>query len=452
MTLRAARLPLALLMDLLGSYAAAAVFVQIFGGGDGPAPSFVAVAAVAAGSFALARALQQTDLDERTFRIAGAAISAVALFAILHTEYAATIAPWHIGWLGTLLTDPETYTGHDAHVFAGVVALCALWLRGIARGQRTLDFDDVFGTAGIGLLAVAIAAISSPAARGPQSSGALAIAYVVVALSVLALYQAPDPDRSVRGFASQWAIGTAGVITIAIALAVTAAAIDPGAFGFLAPIGRPLQLVAEVAVTYVLGPIIGGIAWLIDALLPSFHPKPHEQPQQPLPLGERRDQHDAPSWLRIVGFIIAGGALTALGVALIVIIGLAFRRYARPKPRAAERRESIEAESMLGDDLAALIGNLARRFRRTPHAAQSSVEVHRLYHEMLACATASGLERPPAATPLQFAPTLEAHYASGIPASITEAFTASRYGRHAISDETVQMLRTDWHRLEQRAT
>ena len=61
MTIGAARTPLVLLIDLLGSFAGVAVFVAVFGQGDGPAPSFVAVAVVVLGSFVLARALQITD-------------------------------------------------------------------------------------------------------------------------------------------------------------------------------------------------------------------------------------------------------------------------------------------------------------------------------------------------------------------------------------------------------
>ena len=78
MTIRSVRLPLALLVEVLWAYAAVALFVAVVGRGDGAAPSIVGVAAVVAGSFALSRALQQTELGDAQFRGVGAAVSAIA--------------------------------------------------------------------------------------------------------------------------------------------------------------------------------------------------------------------------------------------------------------------------------------------------------------------------------------------------------------------------------------
>ena len=89
-----------------------------------------------------------------------------------------------------------------------------------------------------------------------------------------------------------------------------------------------------------------------------------------------------------------------------------FRRYAKRKEDDGDRRESVEAELSLGSELGAAFDALARRFRRGPRPAPRPIEVRRLYHEMLATSAAAGVERPPAATPLQFAPQLDAHYAS----------------------------------------
>ena len=50
MTIRAVRLPLALIVDALWSYAVVALIVAGLGHGEGPAPSFIAVAAVVVGS------------------------------------------------------------------------------------------------------------------------------------------------------------------------------------------------------------------------------------------------------------------------------------------------------------------------------------------------------------------------------------------------------------------
>ena len=78
----------------------------------------------------------------------------------------------------------------------------------------------------------------------------------------------------------------------------------------------------------------------------------------------------------------------------------------------------------------------------------SQIAVRRLYHEMLEQAAGAGLERPQAATPLQFAPLLDAHFASDVPSAITGAFAASRYGAHDVGEPVVSELRERWHALD----
>ena len=105
MTVRAVRLPLSLLVELIWSFAAVAVLVAVLGRGDGPSPSILGVGAVVVGSFALARALQQTELEDAQFRTLGAATSVLAIAAIVYLEYGRGSPPWDIGWVRTLATD-----------------------------------------------------------------------------------------------------------------------------------------------------------------------------------------------------------------------------------------------------------------------------------------------------------------------------------------------------------
>ena len=89
MTVRVARLPLALLVDVLWGFAAVAVFVAVLGHGEGPGPSILGVTAIVIGSFAVARALQETQLGDGQFKVAGVSASIIAIFAVIHIEYAA---------------------------------------------------------------------------------------------------------------------------------------------------------------------------------------------------------------------------------------------------------------------------------------------------------------------------------------------------------------------------
>ena len=130
------------------------------------------------------------------------------------------------------------------------------------------------------------------------------------------------------------------------------------------------------------------------------------------------------------------------------MLWLLFRRFTRRTERTGERRERVEAESSLAGDLGSAFDALARRFRRGPKPARSPVDVRRLYHEMLERSAAIGLARPPAATPLQFAPRLDAHYASDVPSAISRAFVASRYGAHEFDRRVVDDLRMRWNQVE----
>jgi multisubunit Na+/H+ antiporter MnhB subunit len=300
--------------------------------------------------------------------------------------------------------------------------------------------------AAFGIVPVAIAAAAAPLVHGPDAFGAIALVYLALALGALALYQAPDPDRPLRGYAAQWAAGALAVLAIAAVLTVVAAAIDPSALGLVAPIGKPLAFIAENAFKYILGPPLAAIGWLFS-LIPLPHNRAQEQLMQSMPPEKRPDEQDQPLWTRIVGWVVAGGLLTLVLLATLAVLWMLFRRFAKQKQRKGDRREHVEAESSLADDLGAAFDALARRFRRTRRVAQSSIEVRRLYHEMLVFSAAAGLERPLAATPLQFAPRLDAHFASDTPTAISRAFAESRYGGHDVEPAAVDDLRDRWRRI-----
>jgi len=455
MTVGTLRAPLALLVELLWSYAALAVFVQWFGAGDGPAPSFAVVALAAAGSFGLARLLQRTDLDEGTLRIIGVSAVVGVLFVALRIEYAPDDWLWEAGWLADLITDAGAALDGNRHVAAGVVGLGILCARGITRGHDSeIEPDAVMSSASFGLIAVLVAALTQPDTREPSSWGAYAFAYGIIALVTLTVFRAPEPEQPLWQFAGRWSWGLAGAGGAAFAVALLAAAIDPDAFGFLAPLGDPLRAAGEAFGRYVLAPLFWlislpflAVRWVLEVIF--GEPGPREMPE-PAPPGEgpeADEDENGPLWFRI---LLAAGTtigLTLLAGGALLFLWTLFRRYARTQRRATrDRYDTIEPSTSLADDLAGMLGAFARRFRRDPRSG-STVAVRRLYAEMLDDAAAGGLARPPAATPLAFAPWLEAHYASSLPAEISDAFIESRYGGREIDRARVAGLRARWQAL-----
>ena len=443
MTVRAVRTPLAVALDVIWGYALAALVVAAFSKGEGAGPSLAAVIAVVGGSFALSRGLSELDLDETSMRRVGVAASVLALFAILHFEYAASAAPWDFGWLRALVTEPATAFDEHRGVFAGSAVLIGLWVRGVSRGQQPLEYGDVLGTAMFGFAVVIIAAMVAPDTRGPEVFGALAVLYLVLGLAALSLFQAPEPDVPVTRFVSRWALGAGLLVGGAALLAVIAAAIDPSSAGALEPVFKPLAAPLDLFGRYVLGPLFAAPIWLLRHLLPSLDqpPPPDQQqtPQQPV-------EHDAtrPLWQQIVGWVVAGGVVAALTLVLLVVLWFAYRRFAARKGKPDEVRTQVERDISLRDDLRALWGDLTGRFRRGGGARPAAAGVQRLYYDMLADAASAGLTRPASATPMQFAPPLDAHYASSVPGEVSAAFSASRYGRIDAGERATEEMRARW--------
>jgi hypothetical protein len=167
----------------------------------------------------------------------------------------------------------------------------------------------------------------------------------------------------------------------------------------------------------------------------------------PQPEREVEEREEQPAWWRVLWWTIGISSFVMLLLVAIAVLWLAFRRFARANARdARERRESIEPASSLAADLGDLLGAIGRRLRRGGRA-RHALQIRRLYFEMLDAAEARGVARPASATPLQFAPALDAHFASGVPSSISRAFAASRYGEIAIDADELRKLREGWRTL-----
>ena len=453
MTVGALRTPLALLVELLWAYAAVALFVELFGQDDGPAPSFALVALVVAGAFMLARLLQASDFEEETIRAIGVGVVVAAFLLALRIEYATDAWPWEFGWLNGLLSDPGGAASANANAVAGVVALIPLWLRGIVRGQESdIEFDDLLSSASAGLLVVLVAAIAQPDTREPSSWGAYAFAYGVVALVTLAVFRSPEPEAPLWRFVARWSWGLAAVGGLAFATALFAAALDPETFGFLEPVSEPLRTLGGWIGDYIFAPIFWVISLPFVALRELFEMTFDErEPQERPPPTEEPEtdegDEDTPVWVRALWALLLGAGLLLFTSIVLVALWTAFKRFAKRQQQTANvRYDSIEPESSLRDDLSGMLGALARRFRRDPRTA-NSIAVRRLYAEMLADAAAAGIERAPSLSPAAFAPALERHYTSRVPAEISEAFVESRYAEREIDSDRVRALSDRWRQL-----
>jgi hypothetical protein len=134
-------------------------------------------------------------------------------------------------------------------------------------------------------------------------------------------------------------------------------------------------------------------------------------------------------------------------IAVAAAAYLAYRLFGRLKSAeqdADEERETMEAEGSLLGDLAGLLRGLRPRHTTNdatdPTLPDGILAVRRLYLGLLARAEGNGVQRPPAATPAEFEPSLERALASPLAERATAAFAAARYGRIEPSPNDLQQM------------
>lgn len=426
MTVRQARLPVALAIEVLAAFALAAVVVQVVSNEGGPGPSLLTVAVVVLGSFALARLLGA--LPETQARITTLAASVVLLALIAYAEYAATRGDWSAGAFA------------HSYAIAGVVALALIWLRGIAAWSAEANVRDALGAAAVAVGAVALAAIADPPARGWHAFGIIAVVVFVLAWCLLALAQTADADEPLARFAARWSAGFAAVLGVAVVLTIAIAAFDPHTLGVLSPAFDALGHAVGYVVGIILRPFVALISWIggfVHIHKPQVKHDVTAPTQPPLP----QKHGDTPGWLYVLVYTLSGIAGTAIILGFFTALWFAVRRRSRKK-EVNERRTAVERDGGFMEDLRALFDGIARRGRRP--GSTSSVAIRRLYADMLARAADDGLDRPLAATPSRFAPALEQRYGSPVPSEITQSFVASRYGGTDVDPEAVRRLRATW--------
>lgn len=423
MTVRSIRLPSLLLLEILWGWALAAVVAQLFSGGDARGPSVVAVAAIVLGSAGIGAFLRSFDVAENVLRAAGVASMILALFVAVPLDYRQDL----------------TELSMRAGIIGATVVLGALWIRGATRNDPDDLFEPIARSAILGVLPVAVAAATSPDVNGGASFGLVAVIYVPLALLVLAVHQAAEPTKNPGTVLGDWAPFAAAALIAGAGLALVADALAPeGVRNVLSPGTGVLSAIADPIGRYIFGPLFAAIGWLF-----SFIPSRSNTELQPGPPPDRpppdkdEDQSIWGEWLSWAAAIIVPLAIVA---AVLFILVLLFT-MTRGK-REDEDDPWLDREEADQGDGSGLFQGFRARFRRKAEPA-SSVEVRRLYGEVLARAAADGLERPPSVTPLQFAPALDSRY-GGTGTDITRAFIESRYGAHDISVERVRELRSRW--------
>ena len=439
-----------LIVATLWAYAGVAVVVAQLG--EGQAVSIGAVLAVVVLAHALGRALPRFDVGETAFRFAGAALSIMLLYLILRVEIAGNVYVWDLAWFFDLLSDGgNTVEGRSGDV-ATVLLLATAWVFGVARGSRQLTFEGFAGEVTLGLIVVLFAALFADAADAPGIVAWLPVPYLGVALLALAFvyFSNVGMERS-RPFAGAWALWVCGSLLVLGAIAVPTALIDLEALAFF---GEGLGLVGKgiglLLLAVMLPPLIG-FAWILEWLANSVlqidaEPFTPEMPTVDDLVDEENEDEDPASWTKVVGYILRFG-LVAIAVTLaLLLLWFAFRRYGKRDEDEVDLREEVEAGGGgIGSMLSGTLDRLRGRFAGGPRGRDP---IGRLYIAMLESAAVEGLPRPAAATPLEFAPQLDAHFHSTLPTSISTTFASARYSGRLAPEDDVERLNNEWQEMQ----
>jgi hypothetical protein len=440
-----------LTMEAIWTYALVAVLVAAIT--DGGKPSVLGVCAVVFLSFSISRVLQNSELELGPLRVWGTALSLLVFYAIVRIDFFEDWRLWDFGWANDVFYHAEESFEGKGTAVVGVPLLWLFWVRGVLRGQQTLDFENVLGSFGLGLLIIAVVQVVQGGLEdAPAALGKLAVPYVAIGLLAISLAHASKAsgERS-RPFASTWLV-SAGASVIALGgVALLVALFDLGAA--TRTVNDVLSFVggiADDAVYYALWPVLKlaelaflAIRWVIDLIADPQPPDPRRAFEPELEEETQQRLRELPRWLDL--------SLRALAVAVVLAVialltAVLFRRFRKLAPPEAVR-ESVYSEGRFGADLGGLLGSLLGRFRSGRGRAPEVGGVRLLYREVLAAAAERGAPRPPPRTPLEFAPTLERTFGSAVTSRITDAYDDARYGRHDLDGEELGRLRREWERL-----
>jgi hypothetical protein len=424
------------------------------GTGGRTGPNVLVILAAALVAYALVRFLSRFDLPKRPLVFVGSCASIIGLWVLWTLQF--SDGPFDLRPLSTFAADPSRLLNRHTPELLGAVVIGLAWVRGVviaSRPQVTHRAVLVSMTVGLGIVVAGISI--GRAAVGSRSIDNAALPFFVCALLALALVQLSQSEH-IQGdtWRGPWLLALAGTIAGLALVGGIAGLLPLDSFNtLLAPVGNLLLTLLDLLLYILVLPIVIVFNWVLTRLLAGhMHPldvnlQTFQQATRPV----QRPGHTSGLVLALIGLgHLLVIALVAAVVALVLI--WVFRRIEYEDDVEASDRESVESQGALRSDLQGLLGGLLGRFRRPPRSQEPPLSprllaLRRLYLSMLSRSGQQGVERPPAATPRQFAPILEQHFNSPLPEKLSTNFSGGRYGLIEPDDEELQRLQDEARRM-----
>lgn len=415
-------------------------------------PPLLLIVLVAAGAYALMRALARSKLPVSSRAATGLLASIVVLGLVLQLALADAApwggAPWNDGILADLRgesgnsyagnidpqefvanPDPDRVRGASRALTIGGMVL--IWVRFLFAGRSPVTFERSLRSFGVGF-AVAVGVAFVAAVSGADVAGWLVLPYFLLgALSLATAHAARAPeDVTATRRDAPWVIsvlGTVAALSVVMGLFVLLAVFEVQRV--LEPIGEVLAAAIAWAVVLVVTPVFWVIEWLLGLISSEGQ---FQSPVADLQEAVLQPDEQQQSRFRIPGWI--GDVARALVFAAAIWVAYRVARWLFTRAERSTIEEYAEIrEGEGGGGLAAMLRSLIpqpRRRRPEDPRWLALNRAYRLFGRMLAAAGDRGVERRPGQTALEFGAVAGRRLDAPLFASIADAFDGLRYGRH----------------------
>ena len=362
-----------------------------------------------------------------------------------------------------------------------------LWRRGYKLAESRIDFDQVFSSFVVGLVAVILGFVLSELAlrssddpvTGRGLEMLITVSFFFAALSALALSHAREmrgnmatPEDQAAELSTPWSVVLFGVVTTMVVVGWLVALLF--SFNVLDPVLHVTFLVLDAllfVVYYVvivpIGYVVVGLISLLFSLLGLFGSGTNPDIQLPGPpafLEENSGQPqngDTNAWLLPM---LRLGLATLIIVLVVYLLSRLKLRYRRRSPAGQEHDEVHELVGSWKDVVRDLLLGITaivdwlrdrtqrlHRAKRAPASKSHSgpggeTDVMELYTRLLVESRAAGFPRKVSETPLEYLATLEDFLPTESEAVVrlTNDFNMVLYGDMAVSAEETAVLNQLW--------
>ena len=413
------------------------------------------------------------------------------LFSLWSGIYASSIAFWDPTWLGNLVGDLLLLNPEAIHVVGIIVVILYFYWRGLRLVHSTIEPGHVFNTMRIGI-GVIIAVIVLQAATNTASSNEIFLLlliplFLMFALIAHALAQTVfvrithrsglqgsvlSQERALLGI-----ITTFGGILLLLSLLVGAVASPvflANAQRIFTPITILYDALANILALF-LTLLITPIIWLLNLFHfklkdPNFQVRTAQVVCKHYPHSIQCTKNPSPQGSFDPLFVLSIKIVLPLLVIILVIliVRLLMRRQRiRVTRRVEEIHESLWSWELFWTQMRAFLRALWLRLfpqlAGETHIQESESDVsieptarsiREVYRAMLRWATQHGYPRKKDETPYEFRTRLRTHLPFTEPevSTVTEAYTAIRYGRVVPSEAEVVRIQQTWQQLQHKTS